>query len=392
MKNSQKNFWLFPHLLLCAPINFILRTLIAPFILLVFITLYTFSAVYANTMVYSIHLGSFKNFDNAKEEVSRLKRSGFDSFYRYETVKGLGKWYRVYIGKYGSKIEAEKEAGALKDTGLVSYFTITIPDQMANGRLGKSDNQSNSYVLYIGFFTERSNGDRLVRKLKAFGLNSFLAEEEVSGNRWYRAYVLPFHDEHEAVSTGLELKSKGLIQYYRPVLLDPSLSEKYYVPGDRREPMNFSGGIDSDGERNAGSGLQEEGDFSERYEMRGGTEKGGRERISHINHEEEQIQLTIAHEKGYYEEGENIDAKEGFGKSEGMIRGVGKEEIIVSNSKEIIDSFPQEPYNLENKYRMIESEEGEEIESVYDSKVFGEEIEEIHIPEEGYGRRSGFKR
>ena len=78
--------------------------------------------VFAKTQSYSIHLSSFKKIDNAIKEVSRSKELGRNAFYRYEAVKGKGKYYRVYIGTFNDEHTARKIGSDLKRKGLILYF------------------------------------------------------------------------------------------------------------------------------------------------------------------------------------------------------------------------------------------------------------------------------
>jgi cell division septation protein DedD len=64
---------------------------------------------YAEKRFYSIQVGAVRNLDDAVNMTDSLKRGGHDVFYRYEKIKGKGKWYRVYIERFGSKEDAEKK-------------------------------------------------------------------------------------------------------------------------------------------------------------------------------------------------------------------------------------------------------------------------------------------
>lgn len=80
--------------------------------------------VYAQDTFYTIHVSSCRIRKNAAEKVSRLEKSGFKAFYRYEHVKGKAMWYRVYIGRFGSRNEAKEMAGALRQRKAISYYNV----------------------------------------------------------------------------------------------------------------------------------------------------------------------------------------------------------------------------------------------------------------------------
>ena len=75
---------------------------------------YSSGVAHAEAKFYSIQLAAFRSHNNAVDKVKDLRRSGFDAFYRSETIKGKGKWYGVFVDRYRSKHEAEKEAIILK--------------------------------------------------------------------------------------------------------------------------------------------------------------------------------------------------------------------------------------------------------------------------------------
>ena len=84
---------------------------------------------YAQSKFYSIHVTSHKDISSAVKEVSRFRKLGYDAFYRYESVKGKGKWYRIYIGNFDDKQEARKIGSELKGKGIISYFMPKKIDQ-----------------------------------------------------------------------------------------------------------------------------------------------------------------------------------------------------------------------------------------------------------------------
>lgn len=81
--------------------------------------------VYAQDTFYTIHVSSYRIRENAAEKVSRLEKSGFEAFYRYEHVKGKAMWYRVYIGRFGFGNKAKEMAKALRQRKAISYYDIT---------------------------------------------------------------------------------------------------------------------------------------------------------------------------------------------------------------------------------------------------------------------------
>ncbi len=76
----------------------------------------------AEESVYLIHVSSFRSRKNAEIEVSNLKKRGIQAFYRYESVKGKGKWFRIYIGTFENRQEAQEKGKELLRKGVISYY------------------------------------------------------------------------------------------------------------------------------------------------------------------------------------------------------------------------------------------------------------------------------
>jgi hypothetical protein len=96
-------------------ITFIILLLYSPF------TGFVFSAK-AEESLYLIHVSSFRSRKNAEIEVSNLQKHGVQAFYRYESVKGKGKWFRVYIGTFENRQEAMEKGAELLRKGIISYY------------------------------------------------------------------------------------------------------------------------------------------------------------------------------------------------------------------------------------------------------------------------------
>ena len=74
---------------------------------------------------WSIALSKFNSKKDAQTEVTKLKNSGHNAFFRKEKESDNDKTvYQVYIEKYTSRDEAEAEAMVLKDLDLISDYTV----------------------------------------------------------------------------------------------------------------------------------------------------------------------------------------------------------------------------------------------------------------------------
>lgn len=70
-----------------------------------------------------LHVGSFREKENAEKEVARLEKRGQKSFYAEEAVEGK-RWFRTYIGEFTDFQEAQRAGSRLKEKGVISYFKV----------------------------------------------------------------------------------------------------------------------------------------------------------------------------------------------------------------------------------------------------------------------------
>ncbi|MDY7030606.1 MAG: SPOR domain-containing protein [Thermodesulfobacteriota bacterium] len=152
---------------------------------------------------------------------------------------------------------------AMKESGLIWDYTIRTLDWLPPAQMNMHTRNGKEYALYVGFSKKEANANYLVRRLEELEFDSFLVEEEVSGNMLYRVYVALFSDKQEALSSGSELKRRGAISYFRPVLIDHALRGKYLEAKERKESMSLSGRNEEGGERTPRTYVHGAGDLNE---------------------------------------------------------------------------------------------------------------------------------
>ena len=197
------------------------------------------SIVRAEKVFYSIHVGSFKEIDNAKEMVDSLKKLGHNAFYRHETIKGKGKLYRIYIEKYESREEAEKEAEVLRKLELISGYIVVraIGEKAQTGVPIRKDN-TKGYFLQVHSYKEKKNAEKMVDNLKKLGRNASYQYETVKGKgKWYRVYIEGFLSIQEAKKEAIRLKELGLISSY--TIKRTGKSTHAGSPGSKRGPKTY---------------------------------------------------------------------------------------------------------------------------------------------------------
>lgn len=82
-----------------------------------------YSSSYPETW-FSLQVAASLRLSSADKAVSRYRKKGFDSFYRYEDTGSKGMWYRIYIGRYPTKEEAKDVSAALIEQKIVDGFIL----------------------------------------------------------------------------------------------------------------------------------------------------------------------------------------------------------------------------------------------------------------------------
>lgn len=175
---------------------------------------------YAGKRLYSIQVGAYKDLASAAKKVDELEKLGHNAFYRHERVRGKGNWYRVYIEKYNSKREAKKEAVILKKLNLISAYSIRAVDIKSQTDPNQANHVQKAFFLHVSSFREKANADKKVQGLKDHGHKAFSLSEENLGKAWFRVYIGKFDNEKEARKLGSKLKRRGLISYFKPIIID----------------------------------------------------------------------------------------------------------------------------------------------------------------------------
>jgi cell division protein FtsN len=83
-----------------------------------------------------LHVGSFKNAENAETLVRTIKKEDQNALKVREEVSGEH-WYRVYIGSYEDESEAKRAGSQLKKKGLISGFRTLRMEKAPSADLKK---------------------------------------------------------------------------------------------------------------------------------------------------------------------------------------------------------------------------------------------------------------
>ena len=79
-------------------------------------------------------------------------------------------------------------------------------------------------------FKEKPNAEEKTQALKGEGCKAFFVEEKAAGEMWYRVYIGRFSSEKTARKRGAELRDRGIISYFKPLIVD---KEALFAEEDR---------------------------------------------------------------------------------------------------------------------------------------------------------------
>ena len=75
---------------------------------------------------YTLQFGAYPSMDQARKQVSKLKKQGVEAYVTTSKVPKKGKVYRVRIGKFHSMDEARQFQGALDTQRKIEAFVMPI--------------------------------------------------------------------------------------------------------------------------------------------------------------------------------------------------------------------------------------------------------------------------
>jgi cell division septation protein DedD len=94
-----------------------------------------------STVVYYLHVGSYKQKDNAKQKVRMLESHGCRAVVVEEEISGET-WFRIYIGEFKDEEEARRFGSKLRDKVVISYYkAIPINKKALSSRKGSRTSQ-----------------------------------------------------------------------------------------------------------------------------------------------------------------------------------------------------------------------------------------------------------
>ena len=74
-----------------------------------------------SAVVYYLHVGSYKQKDNAEKKVEMLENHDCRAVVVEEEISGAT-WYRIYLGEFKDEEEARRVGSKLRDRVVISYF------------------------------------------------------------------------------------------------------------------------------------------------------------------------------------------------------------------------------------------------------------------------------
>ncbi|MBA4394179.1 MAG: hypothetical protein C0407_11555 [Desulfobacca sp.] len=77
------------------------------------------------SLMYSVHISSFKKKIMAEQAVEKIRQEGLEAFEIVIQLPETGPWFRILVGQYDNKEEAQTLADRLRESGLFPFAVVT---------------------------------------------------------------------------------------------------------------------------------------------------------------------------------------------------------------------------------------------------------------------------
>ena len=147
---------------------------------------------------YIVQVASFGAQDNANRLATTLRGYGYSV--ALDSIKSdVGLLHRVRVGPYATESEADSAVGRLQSQvdNVKPRVMDLQPDQAAE--VTKPSDPLVRWVVQVGTFSDISNADKLVARLRLESLSAYKEEISRSGSVVYRVRVGPFLEREEAI-------------------------------------------------------------------------------------------------------------------------------------------------------------------------------------------------
>ena len=147
---------------------------------------------------YIVQVASFGAVENAKRLSEALRSYGYAV--KTDTVKSdVGTLHRVRVGPYGTESEANGVVSRLQtQVGDIKPRVMDLqPEKVA--QVTKPSDPLVRWVVQVGSFSNATNADKLVARLRLDSMTAYKEEVKSSGSTIYRVRVGPFLEREEAI-------------------------------------------------------------------------------------------------------------------------------------------------------------------------------------------------
>lgn len=147
--------------------------------------------------VFIVQAGAFHNISYAQDLRKRLEGEGYASYIILSGFNGEEKLYRVGIGNFLDKKHADEVARDIKNKTNIEAIVALKPPK-------------DKYVVQAGCFTEMTDAQELMKKLKEKGYNAYIKLSRPIGykNLYYFVLIGEFLDKATAKKLSEEIKSR----------------------------------------------------------------------------------------------------------------------------------------------------------------------------------------
>jgi DedD protein len=156
---------------------------------------------------YVVQVASLSSAENASKLAATLRQRGFPVL--MDTIESdVGQLKRVRVGPYPNESDAVQASARIgKEFSGVSPRVLDLqPDQTA--QVTSPADPLVRWVVQLGSFSDATNAERLVQKIRNAGLNAYQEKVTSGAVSIFRVRVGPFLEREEALRTSQQLSEQ----------------------------------------------------------------------------------------------------------------------------------------------------------------------------------------
>jgi len=156
---------------------------------------------------YVLQVASFGAIDNANRLAATLREQGYGVLLDSVT-SDLGVLHRVRVGPYETETQANEAVSALQAQDKNTKPRVVDLQPQSDAAVTQPSDPLVRWVVQVGSFSDASNADNLVARLRLESMSAYKEEISRSGSVVYRVRVGPFMQREDAIKADQSIRQR----------------------------------------------------------------------------------------------------------------------------------------------------------------------------------------